>query len=142
VLVDERDLWPGGQYVTTHLIVSTKFLDERPDVVLRLLKGQVAANDFVHEQPTVAQRIVSQAISKYTSAPADLALVASTWKNLEFTNDPIATSLAKSAKDAESVGLLQPVKLNGIYDLKLLNKALKQAGEPPVSASLKAKAAQ
>ena len=33
VLVDERDLWPDGQYVTTHLIVRTKFLDEHPDVV-------------------------------------------------------------------------------------------------------------
>ena len=26
VLVDERDLWPDGKYVTTHLLVATKFL--------------------------------------------------------------------------------------------------------------------
>ena len=30
VLVDERDLWPDGEYVTTHLIVRKPFLDEHP----------------------------------------------------------------------------------------------------------------
>ena len=33
VLVDERDLWPDGEYVTTHLIVRTPYLEEHPDVV-------------------------------------------------------------------------------------------------------------
>ena len=47
-LVDERTLWPGGQFVTTHLIVSKKFLDDHPDVVKRLLEGQVKANDYVN----------------------------------------------------------------------------------------------
>ncbi len=44
VLVDERDLWPEGQYVTTHVMVATKFLDEHPDVVQQFLEGHVAAN--------------------------------------------------------------------------------------------------
>ena len=33
VLVNEADLWPDGQFVTTHLIVATEFLEEHPDVV-------------------------------------------------------------------------------------------------------------
>src|SRR5688572_16577034 len=37
VLVDEKTLWPGGQYVTTHLMVRTGFLKDHPDVVQRLL---------------------------------------------------------------------------------------------------------
>ena len=39
VLVDERDLWPDGAYVTTHLIVRTEFLNDHPDVVKQLLEG-------------------------------------------------------------------------------------------------------
>ena len=39
VLVDERDLWPNGQYVTTHLIVTPTFLKDHPDVVKALLAG-------------------------------------------------------------------------------------------------------
>ena len=33
VFLDESELWPDGQFVTTHLISSTEFLDEHPDVV-------------------------------------------------------------------------------------------------------------
>src|SRR5688572_88438 len=45
VLVDERSLWPDGRFVTTHLIVRTKFLQEHPDAVRRLVEGQVQANE-------------------------------------------------------------------------------------------------
>src|SRR5437899_3086070 len=41
VLVDERDLWPAGKYVTTQLVVRTAFLQQHPDVVENLIKGQV-----------------------------------------------------------------------------------------------------
>ena len=51
ILVDEADLWPDGQYVTTQLIVRTEFLDEHPDVVKKLVEGQVAANDFIANEP-------------------------------------------------------------------------------------------
>ena len=46
-----------------------------------------------------------------------------------FTLDPIASSLAKSAADAEDVGLLDPVDLEGIYDLTLLNEVLTDRGD-------------
>jgi ABC-type taurine transport system substrate-binding protein len=40
VLVDERDLWPDGKYVTTHVMVATKFLNDHPDVVKQFLEGR------------------------------------------------------------------------------------------------------
>ena len=133
VLVDEADLWPDGQYVTTHLIVAKPYLDEHPDVVKSLLEGQVAANDFIAEKPDVAQNLVAKGIENITGKAVSPELVAKTFANLTFTNDPIASSLQKSATDAEEVGLLDPVDLKGIYDLKLLNKILKKQGEPTVS---------
>src|SRR3954467_127047 len=36
VLVDEKTLWPDGKFVTTNLLVSTKFLKAHPDVVKNL----------------------------------------------------------------------------------------------------------
>jgi len=52
---------------------------------------------------------------------------------MTFTNDPIAGSLRKGADNAKAVGLLDPgTKLDGIYDLTLLNKVLKAAGKPQV----------
>ena len=43
VLVNEKDLWPDGEFVTTHLIVRTEFLEKYPDTVAALLRGHVAA---------------------------------------------------------------------------------------------------
>lgn len=128
VLVDERDLWPAGRFVTTHLMVATEFLDAHPDVVKRLLEGQVAANQFVNDNPDDAQQVVAAAIGELTGSELDPAILAAAWQNLEFTNDPIASSLAESAAHAEEVGLLEPVDLEGIYDLGLLNEVLAAGG--------------
>jgi NitT/TauT family transport system substrate-binding protein len=134
ILVDERKLWPQGRYVTTHLIVRTEFLKDHPAAVKKLLEGQVAANDLIKDDSTRAQQLVGQGIDKATGKPIAPELIAASFQNLVFTNDPIASSLRKSAKDAEAVGLLKHVDLKGIYNLKLLNQVLTQQGEPSVKA--------
>ena len=133
VLVDERDLWPDGQFVTTHLVVATAFLDEHPDVVKNLLAGQVAANEYVNENPEESQETVAAAIEELTGSELDPGILATAWENLEFTCDPIASSLAESAAHAEELGLLEPTDLEGIYDLTLLNEALEEAGMDPIA---------
>jgi NitT/TauT family transport system substrate-binding protein len=134
VLVDERDLWPAGQYVTTHLIVAKEFLDEHPATVRRLLEGQVAANDFVNQQPAEAQKAANDRIEELTGKRVNDQVIAGSWANLTFTNDPVASSLAASAEAAESIDLLDlgKVDLAGIYDLSLLNDVLAAAGQPAV----------
>lgn len=132
VLVDEADLWPDGQFVTTHIIVATAFLEEHPDVVKDLLEGHIAATDFVQDNPEEAQRIVNDEIEKITGASLDRDTIRAAWENLEFTVDPIADSLRADAQDAVSVGLLEPVELEGIYDLSLLNKVLANLGREEV----------
>jgi sulfonate transport system substrate-binding protein len=132
ILVDERDLWPGGRFVTTQLIVRTAFLKDHPDVVKRLVEGQVEANDFVNKNGAESRTIVTNGIAKLTGKPLPQKVVDAAWQNLTFTNDPIASSLAKSAKAAEEVGLLKPVNLKGIYDLSFLNEVLKSKAEQQV----------
>jgi len=134
VLVDEHDLWPDRQFVTTHLIVATAFLEEHPDVVKQLLTGHVAANAFVNENPEDAQQIVATAIFELTDTELPEGTLAAAWENLTFTVDPIATSLATSAANATELGLLDPVDLDGIYDLTLLNEVLGAAGDPEIPA--------
>jgi NitT/TauT family transport system substrate-binding protein len=134
VLVDERDLWPDGQYVTTHLMVSTKFLEEHPDVIKQFLEGQVAANQWVNANSDEAKTITNDEIGKITGKPLKPEVIDSAWANLTFTDDPIASSLIGSAEDAVAVGLLDPVdNLEGIYDLSILNQVLAAAGQPEVS---------
>lgn len=132
VLVDERDLWPDGKFVITNLIVSTKFLKAHPDVVKKLVEGQVAANEFVNGKPDEAQQAVSDHIGKISGKPLDLKLIKQAWPTLEFTNDPIASSLKTGLDHAVAVGLTQPVSLDGLYDLTHLNEVLKGQGKAEV----------
>ena len=133
VLVNEADLWPNGQFVTTHLIVATKFLDAHPDVVKQLLEGHLAALDYIGSDPAGAQAAVNAQIEKITQKKMKDEVLAASWKNLTFTADPIASSLKQSAANAEAVGLLDPVDLTGIYSLDLLNELLAAAGQPAVA---------
>jgi NitT/TauT family transport system substrate-binding protein len=133
VLVDEKDLWPAGQYVTTHLIVRTDYLDAHPDIIRVLLEGLLEANDLLNGNPTKAQQLTNQGIQKITGKTIADKVITAAWPNLTFTVDPIASSLKGSADHATKVGLLDPVDLTGIYDLRLLNELLQAAGKPPVS---------
>ena len=133
VLVKESDLWPKGQFVTTHLVVSTDFLKKHPDAVKGLLEGQVDANAFVNDHPAEAQKAANDQIEAITQKRLADSVVASSWSNMTFTNDPIASSLAKSADNAVALGLLQKPDLTGIYDLSLLNQVLKERNQAEVS---------
>jgi NitT/TauT family transport system substrate-binding protein len=132
VLVDERTLWPGGKFVTTHLIVRTQFLQQHPDVVKGLLKGQVEANKLVNAEPARAQQIISETIGKLTGKPLKLSVIKDAWKSLTFTDDPLPDTLTTGAQHAVELGLIDRVDLTGLYDLGPLNEVLSGAGEPAV----------
>ena len=133
VLVDEATLWPQGQFVTTHLVVRTEFLEEHPETVKALLEGLVAANDVVATKSPDVQAKVNAQIKADTGKELKPEVLSSAFAKLTPTLDPVATSLAESAKDAQAVGVLRPVELKGIYDLSLLNALLTAAGKPVVS---------
>ncbi|MEV4636484.1 ABC transporter substrate-binding protein [Actinoplanes sp. NPDC049548] len=133
ILVNEKDLWPNGQFVTTHLIVKQEFLKEHPDTVKKLLQGHIAAEKYIATDNAGAQKAANEQIAALSGKPLKDEILAAAFKNLTFTNDPIASSLYTSAKHAEDVGLLKPVDLKGIYDLGPLNELLKADGQPGVS---------
>ena len=119
--------------VTTLLIVTKTFLTAHPAVVSDLLKAQVQANDFIKSNPTQAQGDANAELASYTGKPLKADLVAETFKEITFTNDPNAASLKTDAGQAVALTLLKPVNLDGIFDLDPLNKVLAAAGESPVS---------
>ncbi len=132
VLVDERDLWPNGQYVTTLLIVRTEFLQQHRDVVKHLIEGLLKSTDYVNNQPSDAQAAVGGALTDLTGSALSPQVLSAAWGNLTFTMDPIATSLQKSADEAKTLGFLDSNDLTGIFDLSVLNEVLSAAGRPTV----------
>jgi NitT/TauT family transport system substrate-binding protein len=119
--------------VTTLLVVTQSFLAAHPAIVDGLLKAQIQANDFIKSSPAAAQADANAELASYTGKPLKASIVAASFKEITFTNDPDASSLKTDASQAVSLGLLKPVDLNGIYELDPLNKALAAAGESQVS---------
>ena len=126
VLVSE----PG---FTTLLVVTQSFLSAHPAIVADLIKAQVQANDFIKSNPTAAEADTNAELAVYTGKPLKSSLVAASFKEITFTNDPDESSLTTDASQAVSLGLLKSVNLSGIFDLGPLNQALTAAGEPQVS---------
>ncbi|GAA1115004.1 aliphatic sulfonate ABC transporter substrate-binding protein [Nocardiopsis metallicus] len=135
LLVDEPDLWPrtGGEFVTTHLIVNADFLENHPDVVEDLLRGHIETVDWINENSEKAQEISISHLESVSGSGPSPEVVASAFGNAVFTFDPIAPSLQGGAEHAEAVGLLDPVDLEGIYALDLLNKLLGEEGRDEVA---------
>jgi NitT/TauT family transport system substrate-binding protein len=136
VFLDEKDLWPEGRFVTTHLIVRTSFLEDHPDVVEALLRAHVDATQWINENPDEAKRLVNHSIAEITSRPLPDAVIDAAWENIDVTYDPVASSLFASAADAFDLGFLgdDEPDLTGIYALDLLNKVLAAKSLPPVEA--------
>jgi len=118
--------------VTTLLVVTQSFLSAHPAIVADLVKAQIQANSFIKSNPAAAQADANAELAAYTGKPLKASLVAASFKEITFTDDPDASSLTTDASQAVSLGLLKPVNLSGIFDLGPLNQALTAAGQPQV----------
>jgi NitT/TauT family transport system substrate-binding protein len=133
VLVDERDLWPQGKFVTTNLVVRTDFLQAHPKRIKALLEGLYQAVSYLNSNPTEAQTVTNDAVTAITGKALANGVVSAAWPHLAFTLDPLAATLKTSADHAHGVGLLASVDLKGLYDLSLLNQVLAGHNQPSVS---------
>lgn len=136
VLVDESELWPDGQFVTTHVLVNASFLEENPEVVDAFLQAHVESVTYVNENSEQARDEVAAFLTESTGEELEPETLASAWDRLTFTNDPLASTLFENAAHAEAVELLDPIQnIEGIYELDPLNEILAAEGQEEVSAS-------
>lgn len=133
VLVNEKTRWPHGQFVTTNLLVSTKFLHEHPQTIKALITAQIKTAQRITKDPTGSAKQIDAALTKLNGKALPAGVTAASLKNLTPGWDPYAATLSASAQHAESIGLLKKTDLKGIYDLSILNSVLKQQGLQQVS---------
>jgi sulfonate transport system substrate-binding protein len=119
--------------VTTVLMVTQSFLSAHPAVVNDLLKANLDALSYIKSDPSGAQAAANAELASSTGKPLKSSVLGPAWKEITFTADPDAASLDADAQQAESVGLLKTVDLNGIFDLTPLNNLLSAAGQASVS---------
>ncbi|WNI18510.1 aliphatic sulfonate ABC transporter substrate-binding protein [Actinacidiphila sp. ITFR-21] len=135
VLLDESTLWPDNKFVITNVIVSQKFLSAHPDVVEAVLRGSVKTNAWINANSDQAKADANAQLEKLTQKALPTDILDPAWKSIQVLDDPLARTAQEEADHAVSAGLLKAPKLDGIYDLTLLNKVLKEQGEPAVDAA-------
>jgi NitT/TauT family transport system substrate-binding protein len=112
--------------VTAHLIVSTKFLKEHPDLVKRWIAAHVELTDWINSHKDEAKTLLNQQIQKDTGKAISQSVLDEALGRLEFTSDPLRESLLASAKSAFDAGFLgtSAPDLSQLHDLTLLNEVL------------------
>ena len=133
VFLEEKTLWPEGNYITTVLIVSRKFLNANPDLVKKLLRAHVEITQQLNAGKLAAISVINAEIKRETGSKLASAILESAMMRVNFTWDPAEKSLVKSARDAYEAGFLRTEpKLEGICNLAPLNEVLKEKGLPEI----------
>ena len=126
-------LWSDPNTITI-LVVRQEFLAAHPDVVAGLVRGQIEANDTIHNNPDAAARSANATLTKALGTGLSPEVLAASFQETTFTNDPGVQSLNDQIRKGVAVGLLQPLNLDGIFDFGPLNRELAAAGKPAVAA--------
>ena len=134
IFLDERDLWPNHEFVTTDLIVRPKFLKEHPDVVKNFLRAHVELTDWINKNPAQAKQIMNRQMQKETGKPLAHEVLDDAFSRMAVTYDPLRASMLKSTQQAFDEGFLgrTPPDISGLYDLTLLNEVLREKKARPV----------
>jgi NitT/TauT family transport system substrate-binding protein len=136
VFLDERSLWPGGNFSTAELVVSTSFLNAHPDVVKEVIAAEVNDTIWINNNPTQADPLINDKIANLTTTnPVNSTIFANATSYLTFTYDPLETSVEQQAQNAYALGDLSSAvpNLSGLYDLTLLNQVLQQDNLPQIT---------
>jgi len=135
LFLEESSLWPNGEFVTAHIIVSKKFLKEHRDLVKEFLTAHVELTEWINKNLEEAKVIVNSELKRITGKSLPEKVINQSFSRLKVTYDPIEASLFTSAKWAFDQGFLgkTPPDLSGIYDLSILNEILKEKGLKPIN---------
>jgi NitT/TauT family transport system substrate-binding protein len=125
LFLDERTLWPDGEFVSAHLIVRTQYLQQHPFLVKAFLRTHVELTDWINAHPDEAKALINQQIKKDTGKALAPAVIDEAWSRLTPTYDPLRASLIHSAQESFDAGSIKSLPdLSNLYDLTLLNQVL------------------
>lgn len=130
IFVDERTLWPDGEFVTAHVIARTEYLESNPETVKKFLRAHVEMTEWINSNPEQAIKTFNQELEKLTGKTIPEDELVEGLSRMELTYDPVQESLLQSAKDAIEIGYLESggPDLRGIYNLDPLNQVLAEKG--------------
>lgn len=135
VLVDEKELWPEGRFPTTVVIVRSEFLQQHPETVTAILKGELAAIEWAKTNPAEAKTVVNGELKALAGSTLSSAVLDRAFSGIDLGIDPVASTFSQLAQDSVTAGVVKSaVDLKGFADFGPLNILLKEQGKPGVNA--------
>jgi sulfonate transport system substrate-binding protein len=124
LVVDERDLWPEGRFITTQVIASLPFLKAHRDLAKRFLAAHVAVTGWITEHPEEARKQVNEQLKVETGKLMDPALLAAAWGRMRFSAEPLPACMEEGARRSFELGFVGAKRpdLRSLYDLTLIRE--------------------
>lgn len=122
ILVDERTLWPGGQFPTTLIVASKDALEKRREDLKALLKAHLELTARYQRDPAAFLAKANEAYGALTQHPLDARQLQAVGSRMTLTTDPLTAQLKEDAKHAQELGFVPAGDLSGLVDLSLLEE--------------------
>ena len=121
LVANEKAIWEGRNYTSTVLTVNTKFAAQNPEVVKDLLRGHLAAIDFVKKSNAGAQKAVADQIQAFTGKRPNSAELFKALSRTKVTWDINLKPLAEYAQLNKEAGFARDVPdLNKFVNLSVI----------------------
>lgn len=124
ILVDERDLWPGGMFPTTVVVASKRALESRREQLKAILRVHVGLTRRAQADPLQFARVANVAFEKLTGNALPDKVLREAFSRLSFTVDPLPTQLKSAAEHAQELGFIPSADIDGLVDRSLLDEIL------------------
>ena len=125
MFLSESELWKDGRYASTVVLVRTKFLNEHPDLVKRFLQTHVKLTDWIRANPEQAKTEFKKELERETGREFSQKLLDESWGRVEFTSDPLPSTVRAQALAATQAGFLKKdPDLRFLFDTELLKEVL------------------
>lgn len=125
VLVDEADLWPGGRFPTTVLVVRQDYLEQHPQTVEKLVRGLQESVDWLHAHegdPVRLAEVLNDGFEAARTEPLPQTTLVGALEQMDFTTDPMAETYPRLLENAVQAGTTQPGSVEGIVDPTALDR--------------------
>jgi NitT/TauT family transport system substrate-binding protein len=138
VLVDEKDLWPGGRFPTTLLVVDADYLARHPEQVKSLLRGELRAVEWLAARTgdagntADAAQVLNRGLESAQAKPLPDAVMDRALSHLHFTEDPLSNSLEQLLADGIAAGTATEYDIGGLVNLTLLDEVRAEAELAPI----------
>ncbi|MBI2078031.1 MAG: ABC transporter substrate-binding protein, partial [Euryarchaeota archaeon] len=121
VQVNESELWENGDFVTTHLVTTRKFAEERRADLESVVAAHYKATERIRTGSPEALDAINEGIRMATGRRIDDATLAAAFQNLRFTNDPLRETFRKQYEMAHDIGFAKepPSDLERVYALDI-----------------------